>query len=73
MQIACPSCAAEYEVPAARMKPGRKARCSRCGTEWTLPAAAEPEPAPEPEVAVRVHSPSPAISAMDRLAAAPSR
>ncbi len=74
MQIACPSCAAEYDVPDARAKPGRKARCSRCGTEWTLSAAAEPEPVPvsdaaEPEPAPL---PSPAITAMDRLAAARS-
>jgi predicted Zn finger-like uncharacterized protein len=65
MQIACPSCSAEYEVPAARMKPGRKARCSRCGTEWPLPAPAEPEPEAPPASA--------AITATDRPGPAASR
>ncbi len=47
MRIACPSCAAEYEVPAARLKPGRSARCAGCGTQWAPEIAAEPAPATE--------------------------
>jgi predicted Zn finger-like uncharacterized protein len=37
MRIACPSCTATYEVPAARLKPGKLVRCARCSAEW-LPA-----------------------------------
>ena len=38
MRITCPSCAAHYEVPAARLRPGKLVRCVRCGADW-LPAA----------------------------------
>ena len=44
MRIACPSCAAEYEVPASRMTPRRMVRCERCGNEWV--AVQETEAAP---------------------------
>ena len=81
MQIACPSCGATYEVPAARLKPGRSARCAACGAEWK--PAAETEPAPpeaEPPPAIPAASPvaeaaavpAPFLSAMERLAAEPS-
>lgn len=83
MRIACPSCAAEYEVPTSRMTPRRMVRCERCGNEWVAVqeaeenlVAAEPSDAevdlagPEEEMA----SLPPAaanVTAMDRLA--PSR
>lgn len=83
MKIACPGCAAEYEVPAERMKPGRSVRCSRCDTVWKPaqeadpvapqqppdPPAAEPEPVMPPAPAVT----APAVTAMERLAASPSQ
>ncbi len=75
MQIACPSCAAEYDVPADRMKPGRKTRCARCGTVWAPEPEAEPAPPPEP-AAAEPEPPtpaSPAITAADRPAGSPSR
>jgi predicted Zn finger-like uncharacterized protein len=34
MRITCPSCAAEYEVPASRLSSHRMVRCVRCGGEW---------------------------------------
>lgn len=36
MRITCPSCAAEYEVPAPRLSSGKKVRCARCGAEWRI-------------------------------------
>jgi predicted Zn finger-like uncharacterized protein len=63
MRIACPTCAAAYEVPDALLAAGpRLLRCARCSTEFpaVLPAAsarpgaaAPPEPVPEsaPEAA----------------------
>lgn len=63
MRIACPSCAAEYNVP-ERLLAGapRMLRCSRCGTEFPLPvvepAPPPPEPAPEP-VPERAPEPEP--------------
>jgi predicted Zn finger-like uncharacterized protein len=80
MQIACPSCAATYEVPAARLKPGRSARCAACGTEWRPapePAAEAPPPPaeapPASPAAAPPAPPTPFLSAMERLAAEPSR
>ena len=68
MRIVCPNCLAEYEVPTSSLKPQRKARCSRCGTEWLpvqeaqvdLPETVDgpPLPAPPPQVEAK---------AMDRL------
>lgn len=51
MRIACPSCAAEYEVPEAALAGGpRLLRCARCGHgfEAALPAPPPPPPAPAP-------------------------
>ncbi len=50
MRIACPSCAAEYEVPEAALAAGpRLLRCARCGHSFAAAAPPpEPEPAPEP-------------------------
>jgi predicted Zn finger-like uncharacterized protein len=53
MRIACPTCAAAYDVPDALLAAGpRLLRCARCSTEFpaALPEAkAPPEPQPEPE------------------------
>ena len=52
MRIACPSCAATYDVPDRLLAgPARTLRCSRCGADFPLPkteaeAPAEPEPPP---------------------------
>ncbi len=82
MRIACPSCAAEYEVPTSRMTPRRMVRCERCGNEWVAvqeseenPLGIEPEAvAPshaDPEEEVASPPPAAAVAAMGRLA--PSR
>lgn len=78
MRIACPSCSAEYEVPASRLTPRKMVRCARCGGEWTAVHEAEevesnPIDPPEPE-ADQPPSPSPlpVLTAMDRLAASPA-
>ena len=42
MKIVCPSCAAAYEVPDARVVPGQSVRCARCGTNWTPVAGPQP-------------------------------
>jgi len=82
MRIACPSCAAGYDVPDSLVTPGRVTRCARCGREW-IPIEAQPEPSAEPEPppqpepaaapapsAARAEAVAPARqSAMDRLAA----
>nr|WP_294512607.1 zinc-ribbon domain-containing protein [uncultured Rhodopila sp.] len=68
MQIACPSCAATYELPAARLKPGRSVRCSACGAEWKP----EPEPEPQPDPAApppAEPAAQPMLTALERLAA----
>ena len=57
MRIACTNCAAVYELPPERVRPGRSVKCARCGTVWLPAGAAEPppeivaapEPPPEPE------------------------
>lgn len=50
MRIACPSCAAEYEVPEAALATGpRLLRCARCGHRFTSAAPAPPTPAPPSE------------------------
>ena len=56
MLITCPSCAAEYNVPAP-VAPGRVVRCARCATEWAptaLPVAAAPTAVQAPVTQVRV-------------------
>ena len=47
MRIVCPSCAAAYEVPDARLLPGQPVRCAQCGTSWT-PVAPQPAARPVP-------------------------
>lgn len=76
MRIACPSCAAEYEVPSSRLPPGRLVRCVRCGGEWIAVHEAEEAPPPETpepldapaETEVQA-APQPAPAAFQRLAA----
>jgi predicted Zn finger-like uncharacterized protein len=76
MRLACPSCAAEYEVPASRLKPNKLVRCARCANSWLpdLDAGSSVSPADTSEhLASDVEhgtmaSPS-GMTAMDRLAA----
>lgn len=73
MRIVCPSCAAAYEVPDARLVPGQPVRCARCGTSWTpvpepLPASRPPGPLLPPNLPVepgRAPSPPPRTAAPD--------
>jgi predicted Zn finger-like uncharacterized protein len=79
MRITCPSCAAEYDVPASRLTPSRTVRCARCGRRWTAtleteapPPVSDPaEPQADHEAGhpAQLEAPSPTVSAMDRLAA----
>jgi predicted Zn finger-like uncharacterized protein len=87
MLILCPSCNATYDVPGERMKPGGKVRCARCGAEWvplpevpvtdSEPPSAPPSPPLEPNLTsppIGERGPEPPqVSAMDRLAAQPTR
>ncbi|MEO3471217.1 zinc-ribbon domain-containing protein [Roseomonas sp. CAU 1739] len=64
MRIACPACAAAYEVPDRLLTgPARTLRCSRCGADFALPqveAVAEPviaEPEPSPPVVAAPREP----------------
>lgn len=41
MHVLCPSCAAEYEIPAAQLTRPRLLRCTGCATEWRVPAVVE--------------------------------
>lgn len=54
MQLACPACAATYQVPDALIGGGRQMQCVRCGEAWfaTAPSHAQ-TPAPLP-VAPRI-------------------
>jgi predicted Zn finger-like uncharacterized protein len=79
MRLACPECAAEYEVPADRLKPGKPVRCARCGNKWSpvqqpeefvLPAAAAGRP--ELDADLDMAAAVPKVTAMDRLAASPA-
>jgi|SRR5271165_304809 len=85
MHIACPSCAAEYEVPATRMKSGRAVRCARCGAQWKPVVDVDPAPPPEPPGPPAaeprpvtpppppVTPPPPAVTATDRMETSPTR
>lgn len=78
MLIACPSCAAAYQVPALRLKPGKLVRCARCGHDWlpdpedaVPPQASVEQPLPHDEPEAEPVTPMPELTAMDRLAAMP--
>ncbi len=50
MRIACPACAAAYDVPDRLLAgPPRTLRCSRCGTDFALPRAEAPAEVPSAE------------------------
>jgi predicted Zn finger-like uncharacterized protein len=81
MRIVCPGCAAAYEVPANRLSPRKMVRCARCGCEWVAVQEAEADASDEanPDTALAADPAEPggqrqpalpAITAMDRLAAA---
>ena len=74
MRITCPSCGADYDVPASRLTPRKMVRCVRCQAEW-VPAHvgqdAELASAEQAQFASQIE-PLPAVTAMDRLAASQS-
>jgi len=81
MLILCPSCEATYEVPDARMRPGRKVRCAQCGADWVPVADLADDAAgmadavdagPHQDAAPEAPPAAPVITAMDRLAAGPT-
>ena len=50
MQLACPACAATYQVPDALIGDGRQMQCVRCGEAWFATAPSQPEtPPPRPD------------------------
>jgi predicted Zn finger-like uncharacterized protein len=49
MRLACPECAAEYDVPEAALGAARRLRCTACGTSWDWTPQATPPPEPEPD------------------------
>lgn len=74
MRIACPSCAATYEVP-DRLLSGapRSLRCSRCGADFTPPRAeASLAPSIEPPAEQMVEAMVPTPAAAPEPAATPA-
>jgi predicted Zn finger-like uncharacterized protein len=74
MRITCPSCGADYEVPASRLTSHKMARCVRCQAEW-VPAHTDRDAELAPAGHVPFESPIeslPPVTAMDRLAASPA-
>lgn len=60
MRIACPNCAAAYEVPDRLLASGPRAlRCARCGQTWTPSESVPPQAAPAPEDRPAPPPPSP--------------
>ncbi len=71
MRIACPACAASYEVPDRLLAgPARTLRCSRCGADFALPRAEAPAPAAPPLVEA-APPPPPAVEPDPPAAVAP--
>lgn len=65
MRIACPACAAAYEVPDRLLAgPARTLRCSRCGTDFALPRPEPAEPPAAPAIEAAPPPPPPAPPAM---------
>ena len=61
MQLACPACAATYQVPDALIGGGRQMQCVRCGEGWfaTAPSYAEMSvPSPSALAAPRIAPPA---------------
>lgn len=66
MHLACPSCAASYQVPDALIGAGRQMRCVRCGEDWfAVPPgmAREAMEAVAPPIIAAPPPPAPAASA----------
>jgi predicted Zn finger-like uncharacterized protein len=62
MQIVCPACAARYDVPEARLAPGKRVQCARCDEMWApIPAdpVEDPVRAEEDPRSVEVEPPAP--------------
>ncbi|SFK97007.1 zinc-ribbon domain-containing protein [Falsiroseomonas stagni] len=69
MRIACPSCAAEYEVPDAALAAGpRMLRCARCSHQFeaALPSPPGAPAVPGPSPAAAPDQPPPEDSPPDR-------
>lgn len=76
MDIACPQCAAAYEIDSASVTPaGRKVRCADCTTVWRVfPAGYDAETgSPPPENAGPEAAPPPNEPAMDAAESLPER
>jgi predicted Zn finger-like uncharacterized protein len=76
MRIVCPSCSAAYDVPEARLRPGRVVRCTRCGKEWSPVPKKDEIAFPEPYGGHSSSHHPPSLppsgpTAMDRLASQP--
>jgi predicted Zn finger-like uncharacterized protein len=59
MRIACPICAAAYDVPDQMLQSGRKVRCGKCGHQWVAALPAAPVPRQEPAPVAARPSPEP--------------
>ena len=82
MRIACPSCAAAYDVADSLLPAGRIVQCARCSKAWVpveAPRVDEPEPErfpaeppaelkPEPRPVRETDVDSPRLTALDRMA-----
>jgi predicted Zn finger-like uncharacterized protein len=74
MDIACPTCAASYEIDATSVaEAGRKVRCAACGTIWRAfrDRPSEVISAPPPPEPVLVADPPPMAPAVEDIAATP--
>ena len=71
MRIACPSCAARYEIADAMLTKPRTVRCSRCAQEWMqdpIPGAEHDSRPPETTDLPADHKPEPAPEPAPELA-----
>lgn len=76
MRIACPSCAAEYEVPDAALAAGpRTLRCARCAHQFqaALPAPESPPEPPAPQPAAPEPAAAPPAESLTPDRPPPSR
>lgn len=71
MRITCPACSAAYDVPDARLAPGRNVRCARCGTDWS-PVTEPPPAAPQARDSVPPSPPVPLPEPAPPMQAAPA-
>ncbi len=70
MRIACPACAATYEVPDGMLAAGQRVACARCGRDWTPLAGPS---APASDIAIPIAPPRPEPSRAEPSRAEPSR